>query len=147
MEQTNEEQLPRNPTEAQGLLIKAVYKQFGAESLPLIRDVLGKQGQALGGKIKKKLPDNSLSTVATAFCKSFDPSKINIITISDEKFQIQGGSCPFGLENTSRELCEAVMNIDFEYFKTAVSDRIKMKIPQTIAAGDSICETVYEFKK
>jgi len=114
MEEKNIEKLPSNLIEAQGMLIKAFYEKFGKEALPIIKEILGKQGRALGLKIKKKLPDNRLSTVAKAFSKSYDPNLVKVIAIADDIFQIQGTQCPFGLENTSRELCEAVMEIDHE---------------------------------
>lgn len=137
-------ELPRNPIEAQGMLIKAFYKKFGKDALPIIKEVCKKQGRALGLKIRKKLPDNKLSTVASAFSKSFDQNLIEIVGISDDIFQIKGTKCPFGLENTSRELCEAVMEIDHEYFRTAVSDKVKLNIKATVADGDPCCDTIYE---
>ena len=137
------ERLPANPIEAQGLLIKAVYKKFGREVLPIIKDVLATQGRALGLKIKKKLLNNKLSTIAKAFSQSFDPAFVNIVSITDEKFQFQGTKCPFGLENTSRELCEAVMEIDREYFFVATDGRSKLQILKTVAAGDAFCDTIY----
>ncbi len=147
MTQPEETKLPQNPTQAMGLLIKEIYKKFGKEALPIIQDVCGKQGQVLGKKILKKVTDNKLSTVAEAFAKSFDPEGSQVISISDERFQIQGSRCPFGLEDTSRELCEAVMDIDLKYFQTAVSDRIQLEITETVAEGDSCCDTVYTLKK
>ncbi len=147
MVQKNPEKLPNNPIEAQGILIKEFYKKFGKEALAIIENVCGRQGRALGLKIIKKLPDNKLKTVARAFSKSFDPNFVKIITISDECFHIQGTMCPFGLENTSRELCEAVMAIDHEYFREAVSDKIELKILKTVAAGDLHCDTIYTLKE
>jgi predicted hydrocarbon binding protein len=135
--------LPKNPIEAQGMLIKAFYEKFGKDALPIIKDICKKQGQSLGLKIKNKLPNNKLSTVATAFSKSYNPNDIKIIEISDEKFRIQGNKCPFGLENTSRELCEAVMEIDAEYFHSSVNEKIQLKILKTIAQGDEYCDTLY----
>lgn len=146
MTKNNEENLPSNPIEAQGLLIKAVYKKFGAEVLPIIKDVCRIQGKSLGLKLKKKIPNNNLTTVAKAFSKSFDQNSVKIISISDNYFQIQGTKCPFGLENTTRALCEAVMAIDHEYFCTAVNDKVKLKILKSVAAGDPYCDTVYEIK-
>jgi hypothetical protein len=143
----NSEKLPSNPIEAQGLMIKEFYKKFGLEALPVIEKVCGIQGRALGLKVMKKLPDNNLSTVAQAFSKSYNPDFIKIISISDEKFHIQGCMCPFGLENTSRELCEAVMAIDREYFREAVNDKIKLNILKTVAAGDLHCDTIYSLKE
>jgi len=95
----------------------------------------------------KKLPDNKLTTVAHAFSKSFNPNFVKIISISDECFHIQGTMCPFSLENTSRALCEAVMAIDHEYFREAVSDKIELKILKTVAAGDIHCDTIFTLKE
>lgn len=147
MNDTQGEYLPKNPIEAQGLLIKAIYKKFGRSALRVIRESCSLQGKSLGLKIKSKLPDTKLSSVAKAFSKSYDPKDIKIIQISDEVFQIQGKKCPFGLENTSRELCEAVMEIDAEYFRTAVSENIELEIIKTVASGDDYCDTIYKFKK
>jgi hypothetical protein len=146
MEENKTEMLPTNPIEAQGMLIKAFYNKFGKEALPIIKEILGKQGRALGIKIKKKLPDSKLSTVAKAFTKNWDPSLVKVLAITDELFHIQGTHCPFGLEYTSKELCEAVMEIDYEYFRAAVSDNITLTIKKTVAEGDSCCDTVYELK-
>jgi hypothetical protein len=147
MVQKNSEKLPNNPLEAQGMLIKEFYKKFGKEALPIIKNVCRKQGRALGLKIMKKVPDNKLTTVAQAFSKSFNPNFVKIVSNSDKIFHIQGTMCPFGLENTSRELCEAVMAIDDEYFREAVSDKIELKILKTVAAGDIHCDTIYTLKE
>lgn len=138
------EKLPRNPIEAQGLLIKKFYGKYGKDAIPLIKEVCELQGKSLGLRIKKKVSDNKLTTVAKAFVKSYDPDLVKVVSLSDEEFQVQGTKCPFGLEHTSRELCEAVMSIDLEYFRTAVSDKIELKILKTIAEGDSMCDTIYK---
>jgi len=146
MAKDNVDEIPRNAIEAQGLLIKAVYKKYGEEVLSIIKNVCRKQGKSLGHKVKRKLPNNNLTTVAKAFSKNFDQNFVKIISISDQKFQIHGTKCPFRLENTSRELCEAVMAIDHEYFREAVSDNIQLKILKTVAAGDPYCDIIYEIK-
>jgi len=138
------EKLPRNPIEAQGLLIKIFYSKYGNDAIPLIKQVCELQGKSLGLKIKSKVSDNKLSTVAKAFVKSYDPNLVKVVSLSDEEFHVQGTKCPFGLENTSRELCEAVMTIDLEYFRTAVSDGVELEILKTLAEGDSICDTIYK---
>lgn len=143
MSKTTTDPLPKNATEAQGLLIKAFHEKCGDEILPVLDDILGRQGRALGLKVKSRLPDGRLSTVAEAFAKSFDPKTINIVSLSDKKFHIQGTTCPFGLENTSRRLCEAVMAIDREYFLAATDGKTTLEILQTRAAGDPVCDTLY----
>ena len=140
------DQLPRNATEAQGLLIKAFYAKYGHEILPIIDDILGLQGKALGFKVKSKLQNCNLSTVARSFIKNFDPATVDVVKISDREFHIQGKKCPFGLENTSRELCEVVMAIDREYFSTATNGKTNLQILKTRAAGDEICYTIYTIK-
>jgi len=147
MTQKNKENLPKNPFEAQGMLMKAFYEKFGKKALPIIKEICRRQGRALGLKVKKKVPDNKLSTVAKAFAKSYNPNDVKVVFLSDEKFRIQGTKCPFGLENTFRELCEAAMEIDYEYFRTAVSDKIELTINRTIAGGDARCDTTYILKK
>jgi hypothetical protein len=138
--------LPKNATEAQGLIIKAFYEKCGNEILPVIDNILGRQGRALGLKVKGKLTDCNLSTVAKAFTKNFDPATINVVSISDDKFHIQGTICPFGLEDTSRQLCEAVMAIDREYFFAATDGKTTLEIIKTRADGDPICDTLYTVK-
>jgi len=145
MSQKKEDTLPKNATEAQGLLIKAFYEKCGDEILPVISDILGRQGRALGLKAKSKLPDSRLTTVAAAFAKNFDPATVDVVSLSDETFRIQGKTCPFGLENTSRKLCEAVMAIDSEYFRAATDGKTVLEIAKTRAEGDAICDTVYTF--
>ncbi|KAF0156377.1 MAG: Uncharacterized protein FD159_1796 [Syntrophaceae bacterium] len=146
MSEKNTDPLPKNATEAQGLLIKAFHEKCGDEILPAIDNILGRQGRALGLKVRSKLPNCHLSTVAAAFSKNFDPTTINVVSISDEKFHIQGTTCPFGLENTSRQLCEAVMAIDREYFLAATDGKTTLEIIKTRAAGDPICDTLYTTK-
>ena len=146
MSPKNIDDLPKNATEAQGLLIKAFYEKCGNEILPVIDNILGRQGKALGLKARSKQPDCHLSTVAAAFMKNFDPKTVEVISISDEKFHIRGTKCPFGLENTSRQLCEAVMAIDRELFSVAMDCKTKMEITKTRAAGDLACETINTIK-
>ncbi len=146
MSEQNIDDLPQNATEAQGLLIKAFYEKCQDEILPVIDDILGRQGQALGLKVRKKLPDCCLSTVAANFIKNFDPQTVEVVSISDEKFHIRGTKCPFGLENTSRQLCEAVMAIDRELFSVATDGKTTLEIAKTRAAGDPTCETIYTVK-
>ena len=43
MNDNNIKDLPNNPVEAQGMLIKACYKKFGKEVLPIIKDISKKE--------------------------------------------------------------------------------------------------------
>ncbi|TKJ20541.1 MAG: hypothetical protein CEE42_14735 [Promethearchaeota archaeon Loki_b31] len=136
MVQKNSEKLPNNPIEAQGILIKEFYKKFGNEALPIIESVCGRQGRALGLKVMKKLPDNKLTTVAHAFSKSFNPNFVKIISVSDEKFQIQGTRCPFGLENTlgryAKPLWQSTTSIFVKQLATRSNLRLLKPLQQAI---------------
>jgi len=39
------------------------------------------------------------------------------------------------------------MEIDLEYFRTAVSDQINLEIVKTVAEGEKCCDTIYTLKK
>ncbi len=83
------------------------YARFGAEALPIIADVLSRQGCALG--LKKPRPNRRTRGSRpwpSAFAKSLDPNLVKVISVFDQVFHIQYTRCPFGRENTSRELCE-----------------------------------------
>ena len=51
----DKENLPKNATEAQGMLIKAFHEKYGDEILPMVERIMGLQGRALGLKAKSKL--------------------------------------------------------------------------------------------
>ena len=147
MEKYNLERLPSNPIEAKEELIKESYERFGKDAITLIKEILGKQGQVLRLKIKKELPDTKLSIVTKAFTQSYDSQRVKVIAITDEKLQIQGSICPFALKDKKTELCEVIMEIDYEYFLKAVSDKIRLKIIKYVAEGDSCWDKVYELKE
>ena len=147
MKNKSKDQLPQNGTEAQGMLIKALYEKYGEEILPIVDHILGLQGRALGLRAKNKLPDTCLSTVASDFMKNFDPATSKVLLLTNHRFHATGNKCPFGLENTSRKLCEAVMAIDREYFIAATDRHVRLEILKTLAEGDTICDTVYTLEE
>ncbi len=147
MQDGNNDRLPKDGVEAQGMLIKAFYEKYGDDILPIVDRILGLQGRALGLRVKSKLPDNRLSTVANVFMKNFDPATSKALSITDSEIKLWGCKCPFGLENTSRKLCEAVMAIDREYFYVATDGKTSLKILKTMAEGANECETVYTLQQ
>jgi predicted hydrocarbon binding protein len=54
--------------------------------------------------------------------------------------------CPFGLEGTSKELCEAMMNLDKNMMSTFLGKQGEVKVLKTVAAGDKICEIIESIK-
>jgi len=54
--------------------------------------------------------------------------------------------CPYGLEGTNRELCEAMMAFDIKAVE-AGGPNVTMKIVKTVAVGDPQCEVSIRPKK
>jgi len=140
-----EEEIPPNPFMAQGLLIKAFYNLCGRDALPIIKSICGRQGTGIGRQVSEQCFDNRLSSVAEEFAKMLTP-EARIIYSGNDRFQIQCFSCPFGLENTSRELCEAVMTIDQGYFNAILFDEIEVVVLKSLAEGHGSCDIIYELK-
>ena len=141
------EDLPRTPLEAQRLLIKALYTKFGKEALPVIQEVMGKQGKALGLEARKKLEDHSLEEVAKAFGEFYKSELLKLKTLSKNKILIRCEKCPYELEDTSLELCYAVMELDREFYSAALGEKVEVVIVDSSATGDPYCVTTYETKR
>ena len=47
--------------------------------------------------------------------------------------------CPYGLEGTSRELCEAMMAQAYKFIE-ALGPKLTMETRKTVAVGDPECE-------
>ncbi len=47
--------------------------------------------------------------------------------------------CPYGLEGTSRELCEAMMAQAYKFIE-ALGPKLTMETRKTVAVGDAKCE-------
>ena len=140
------EDLPRTPLEAQRLLIKAFYKKFGKEALPVIQEVMGKQGKALGLEVRKNLVEHTLEEVAEAFGEFYKSNLLKLKVLSDNKILIRCEKCPYELEDTSLELCYAVMELDREFYNAALGKKVEVVIVDSSATGDPYCVITYETK-
>jgi len=70
----------------------------------------------------------------------------DVVESSDKVFHFRAARCPYGLEGTSRELCENTMQADKKMISTLLGQEVEMKILQTIAAGDKTCEVIISKK-
>lgn len=145
MQKDSQEINVEKPRDALALLSQKIYARYGAEVLPIIEDVWHKLGLAVGAKMKEKLTDSSLSSVARYFIDSASkrsaPS-VEVLEMNDEVFHMKGHKCGLNLEGKGRGLCHACMGIDRGLFVAATGSNLKIDIIQTLADNDDCCEII-----
>jgi len=127
----------RSKQNAIGALCTAFYKEYGDKIIPIISDTAQShtpyhlpQVKALSGKGMKALGE---------YIGSFPV--VEILTSTEDMVHFQTkGTCPYGLNDTSKELCEAIMIFDRKAFDTIVGKEVRMEIIQSLASGDGYCE-------
>ena len=95
---------------------------------------------------RKKLEEHTLEEVAEAFSEFYKSNLLNLKVLSDKKILIRCEKCPYELEDTSLELCYAVMEIDREFYSAALDKPVDVVIVDSAATGDPYCITTYEIK-
>jgi len=121
-------------------IAKEIDREFGEEGRILLRRVMMERGTATGQAIKPISTGEDLKSVGSFF------SHLKRLFGIGNKYEIRGNEvivkvqkCPYGLENTSRDLCEAVMAFDVGVLE-ALSPDLAMEIVKTLAVGDTECE-------
>jgi predicted hydrocarbon binding protein len=130
-----------------GRVAKAVDKKFGAEGRNLLRQVMGERGSEMGEMMKPLSTGEDFKSVGTFWAggaKMFGVE--NEVEVKEDEIIVKVPKCPYSLEGTNRELCEAMMTFDKRSVET-VSPTVTMEIVKTIAAGDPQCELSIRPKK
>lgn len=131
-----------------GALSKAFYQKYGKEALPIITEVMS-QGGVEWGKIMQQMgPVKGMKGVGEMY-KGMEPMmgmKMEAVELSDDVFHFKISPCPLGIEGTSKELCEAMMNVDKKAVGTLLGKEVDMKIPKSVAVGDKECEVIFSIK-
>jgi len=70
----------------------------------------------------------------------------NEAEVRESEVVVKTPKCPYGLEGTSRELCEAMMNFDVRAVET-IGSNVTLQIVRTVAVGDPTCELSIRPKK
>ena len=127
---------------------KAFYRKYGKEALPVIAGVMDQTGADWGKIMQQMSADRTMQSVAQLWLASGAAMGMGteIVKVSDHSMHYQQSHCALGLEGTSRELCEAMMNIDRRRVSTFLGQEIDMNILKTRAAGDDKCEVVFSAK-
>ena len=60
-----------------------------------------------------------------------------------QRTRVTGGVCKFGLYDTYKPLCEAMMIFDRNIVETIVGQKVDMEIIRTVASGDKFCEVKF----
>jgi len=130
-----------------GSIAKAVDKKFGAAGRDVLRQVMSEKGVELGAMMKPMSPGEDFKSVGTFFSQAIRMFGVeNDAEVKENEVVVKTSKCPYGLEGTSRELCEAMMAFDLNAVKT-VGPGVTLKIVRTVAAGEPLCELSIAPKK
>ena len=135
-------------TKGEGALCKTFYQKFGKEALPLVNGAMSQGGVEWGKIMQQSIPVKSMKAVAEQ-SKAMDAMMglgMEMVEVSDNILHFKISRCPFGLEGSSKELCEAAMAVDEKRLSIFFGQGIDMKILHTVAAGDKQCEVVFSKK-
>jgi len=127
-----------------GALSKAFYKKYGKEALPTIAGVMSQAGVEWGKVMQQTLPAKSMKAVSEQanMLGSMMGLGTQTVELSDDKWHFKMSKCPFGLEGTSKELCEAAMTMDEKRLSTFLGEAVEVKVLKSVAAGDKECEVI-----
>jgi predicted hydrocarbon binding protein len=131
-----------------GALSKSFYQKYGKEALPIVAGVMSQGGMEWGKLMQKMTPVKGMKAYGESFkaMSSMMGMGAEVVELSDNKLHFKMSKCPFGLEGTSKELCEAMMNLDKNMMSTFLGKQGEVKVLKTVAAGDKICEIIESIK-
>lgn len=131
----------------QGKLCVALYENLGDAVLSVIKEIYGEYGFEVGMGLRKKWKPKSLSEAAKAFVDMTNNAGLpSSIEMRDGIAYWTGYRCPFGIENTHRQVCEALMEMDREIFCAVLGVErggMEFTIKKSLAAGDECCQGVF----
>jgi predicted hydrocarbon binding protein len=130
-----------------GAIAKAVDKKYGAEGRKLLKQVMGERGSEIGEQMKPLSPGEDFKSVGTFFAGAAKIFGVdNEVEVKEKEVVVKISKCPYGLEGTNRELCEAMMAFDIKGVE-AGGPNVTMRIVKTVAVGDPQCELSIRPKK
>ena len=131
----------------QGKLCVAMYEELGDQVLPVIGKVYGEYGYEVGLGLKEKWKPAGLDEAIRAFVRMCNENGLpSEVEMRDGVAFWTGYRCPFGIENSHRAVCEALMAMDRELFRAVLGvdeGRMEFTIDQCLAAGDECCRGIF----
>ena len=127
-----------------GAFAKAFYQRYGKEALPIISGVMSQNGVEWGTMAQQMVPAKGMMAYAESLklISSIMGMEVEVVELSDDKLHFKGSKCPLGIEGTSRELCEAMMDFDKSWMGTFLEQEGQINVLKCVAAGDEICEVI-----
>jgi predicted hydrocarbon binding protein len=131
-----------------GDLGKTIYNKYGKESLPMIGGVVSQSGVEWGKIMRNNSPTKSMKTAGELqnIIGNSLGWGVDLVEATDEKLHFKVTKCPFGIEGTSKELCETMMIMDETRMSTFLGQAVEVKILKSVAAGDKQCEVIFSKK-
>ncbi len=130
-----------------GKLCVSLYEEHGDSCLPIIEETYGEYGYQLGSGLKKKWQPKDFEEVGMSFMKMCNEAGLpTTVYLEGNTAYWEGKKCPFGLENTHRKVCEAMMQMDLEMMRALTGvqkGEILMTIEKSVADGDPVCSGTY----
>lgn len=131
----------------QGRLCVALYERLGIPVLPVIEEIYGEYGFEVGLGLKEKWKPSGLAEAIKAFVEMCNVNGLpSEVEMRDGMAHWTGYRCPFGIENTHRPVCEALMAMDREMFRAVLDvdkGRMEFTIDKCLAAGDDCCKGIF----
>ena len=127
-----------------GDLCKAFYQKDGSDALPIITEISSKSGIDRARIVQQMMTVKDMKDVGELF-QMMDlvmDMGMEIVELSDDAIHFIVPRCLMRIDNTSKELCEAMMNADTMLLSTLLGQGMKTEIVKSVAAGDSNCEIV-----
>jgi predicted hydrocarbon binding protein len=127
-----------------GAFAKAFYQRYGKEALPIISGVMSQNGVEWGTMAQQMVPAKGMMAYAESLklISSIMGMEVEVVELSDDKLHFKGSKCPLGIEGTSRELCEVMMDFDKSWMGTFLGQEGQINVLKCVAAGDEICEVI-----
>jgi hypothetical protein len=132
-----------------GTLNKSFYLKFGKDSLPIITEVMSRDGVQAGESVRKRMGTaHNMKDISSFFeiVEALLGLKMERVEVSDRVFHCRMSKCPYGIEGTSKELCEAMMSKDAKQVSALLGKEAKLEIIKTVAAGDKQCDMIFAIK-
>jgi len=131
----------------QGKLCVALYENLGDAVLPVIKKIYGEYGYEVGMGLKEKWKPRNLAEAGEAFVEMTNSAGLpSGIKMRDGMAYWTGYKCPFGIENTYRIVCEALMEMDRQIFCALLGveePAMEFTVEKSLAAGDECCQGVF----
>ena len=126
-----------------------LYRKYGDDGIKMIEGMSREYGVSVAERARKRLPDNSLDSVAGYLLRIFltvsrdKKDYTKLIKTGDTKIVIKAAACPLRFDKP--EMCLAHTSMEKAVVEELNPD-LSYHIGRSIPAGDEYCEHIIEIK-